>query len=198
MRVFEIRDLTLSRETWKHRRRHVWAGVALLVPLLGFLLVPLYGSIWQLFFGNTFSIRGWHGRLPEGFFVMGSNTANPNLWRLDLGKPLFDVPYGHISIFSAGSGLHQVGRDNLERFAQSTAEQASSAGFVPTGRDRLAVDQTFAFCLQFTSMENRNQVQVRCILEGTGVFFYYEGHSKYRNNFYSFIRELRGGGQVSL
>jgi len=173
------------------RRRRLWLGVvALILPLLAFLVVPLYGFLWQELHGDSFSFREWTGKLPRGFYVSSLNSASSQLWRLDLGRPIIKTPYGHISLLAADSGSAFSRERDYERFGDAVTQAARESQYAFSQQLQVPVDGTVAYCLEFTRVRNNAQLQLRCGLEGTSLFVYYEGHEKYREAFLSFLQAL--------
>ncbi len=154
--------------------------------LLVLCTVPLLGPCWHLLFGDKISYAGWSIPVPKGFYSRESRDG-PTMWKLNLGTPLFAVPYGHVSLFfRPGQFLFS---EHYRRFATSVSQDAAAGGYSVYER-ALAAGGSPAYCLQLERQSIQPNSLVRCAIEGSGVAVYYEGDRKYLADFYSVLEHM--------
>jgi hypothetical protein len=166
-------------------------AMALLSPLLILVFAPIFGNMWQVLNGNSLDFRGWTVAVPSGFFARDREGSALHLWKLDLGRPIFEAPYAHISIFVPEPESDAVQIIDPDRFAAAVAATAKAEGYKPSGHISANVGHTVGFCVELASVENSRWIQVRCLVKETRVAVLYEGHEKYKALFYSFLKTLR-------
>ncbi|SRR5712692_253626 len=97
--------------------------------LIVLLMVPLLGPCWHLMFGDAISYAGWRVPVPKGFYVRKSQKG-PTMWKQSLGIPLFDVSYGHISLYSVGPAQQPFTYDrDYSRFEKGVTQEAIQSGY---------------------------------------------------------------------
>ena len=153
--------------------------------------VPLLGPCWHLLFGDKISYAGWTIPVPKGFYLRDS-AGGPAMWKLNLGTPLFAVPYGHVSLFFR-PGQPFLFSQHYRRFAASISEDAATGGYAVQERT-LVSGGSPAYCLQLDRHSVEPNSLVRCAIEGTGVAVFYEGDKKYLPDFFSVLEKMSPSG----
>ncbi len=174
--------------TRKALRKWIGASV-LLVPLALFLSFPLLGRGWHLLHGDFISYDGWRVRVPRDYCVLDTKPG-PTIWKLELGAPIFRVPYAHINLFGASLPKPFHYETDWEYLANSTTAVAEGNGFRLLGSRAATIGKRPAHCLEFVRPNGRPDSQVRCAIEGTRLFVTYEGHRKYVSDFYSVLHGM--------
>jgi hypothetical protein len=92
------------------RRVFQCLGGGIAVYPIVLLVIPLLGPGGHLLHGDFISYGGWRVPVPKGFYV-GKSKMGPAMWKHTLGIPLFNAPYGHISLYSRriNDHLHMIG-----------------------------------------------------------------------------------------
>lgn len=159
----------------------IFCGVFLIV----LLAVPLFGQIWHLFHGDSFSYAGWKIPVPNGFYVHDSGQ-DTTMWRLSLGVPLLDKPYGHISLYTRPSPF-DFNRDS-SRFDEGVTEEAGRTGFQLVSRQAVVVGGRSGYCLEFhRSTPKQPRSLVRCAVTDSVVVVFYEGDARYLSQFFTML-----------
>src|SRR5712692_8769137 len=144
-----------------------------------FLVVPLLGFGWQVLHGNSISYAGWRIPLPKGYY-MTQERKGPAIWRLSLGAPAFDVPYGHFSFYSLGSPkpLFSAARD-YRLFEETMVKEAVESGHHLESRQTLSIGDKSAYCLEFIRETKQPRSLARCAVENSNFYVFYEGDPRY-------------------
>jgi hypothetical protein len=157
------------------------------VSLMPLLLVPLLGPGWHLLHGDFISYGDWRIPVPKGFSVKNTQEG-PTMWRLTLGIPIFDTPYGGISIYGlSGSSPtrepFEYDRD-YSRFEEVVTQEAHQSGYRFESKRTTAVGRSSGYCLEFTRIGDRKhdvrgRSLVRCAVENSTAVLFYEGDPRY-------------------
>jgi hypothetical protein len=99
------------------------------------------------------------------------------MWKLTMGIPFFNVPYGHISLYVlANQQPFRYGRD-YSRFEKSFSKVAIESGYQRDGEETVPAGKASAYYLRFTRSSD-GQLSLRCFIENSVVVLFYEGSSK--------------------
>lgn len=168
---------------------------AFLVPLL---VVPLLGPGWHLLHGDFISYGGWRIPVPKGFSVKSSQEG-PNIWKMTLGIPIFDAPYGHISIYglTGSSSVRQpfdYDRD-YSRFEGAVTQEAHQSGYLFESKRTTPVGKNSGYCLEFTrSVDLKHPVlgqsRLMCAVESSTAVLYYEGDPRYISDVFTVLQGM--------
>jgi hypothetical protein len=143
------------------------------------LIFTVLGPCWHLMFGDAISYEGWKVPVPKGFYVQKSEKA-PTMWKHTLGSPLFNVPYGHISLFSLGPAQPPFAYErDYSRFEKGVTQDASQSGYQLKAKRSTMVGKNPAYCLEFARPAVEPRSLVRCAVENSVVVLFYEGDPKY-------------------
>jgi hypothetical protein len=168
---------------------------AILIPLL---VVPLLGPGWHLLHGDFISYGGWKIPVPKAFSEKNSQ-AGLDMWKLTLGIPIFDAPYGHISIYGTGSLSPTRQPFNYERdysrLEAVVTQEAHQSGYRFESKRTTSVGKTAGYCLEYTrSVSNKHEVRgrslLRCVIEDSVVAVYYEGDPRYVPDVFAMLQGM--------
>jgi hypothetical protein len=151
------------------------------------LCLPLLGPGWHAIYGDSVSYGGWRVPVPGGFYVRKSGGSSA-MWKLSLGIPLLNRPYGHISLFSLPPPRRpfEFERD-YPGFAKRTGDLAAQSGYELKAQRTVAVGKTSAYCLEFARQVEEPRSLVRCALDNSVVVLFYEGDPRYVPEFFNVL-----------
>ena len=162
-------------------------GVLIGVLLIALLIVPLVGPGWHLLHGDFIVYEGWRVPVPKGFYV-GKSQMGPTMWKHTLGTPLFNVPYGHISLFSRP---HPFACDrDYSRFEKGVTQSAGQSGYQLESKRTISVGKNSGYCLEFTRLSGEPRSLVRCVVENSVVVLFYEGDPRYISDFFAALQGM--------
>ncbi len=135
-------------------------------------MVPLLGPCWHLMFGDAISYAGWRVPVPKGFYVRKSQKG-PTMWKQSLGIPLFDVSYGHISLYSVGPAQQPFTCDrDYSRFEKGVTQEATQSGYQLLAKRTASVGKSSGYCLEFARAGVEPRSLVRCAIENSVVVLF--------------------------
>jgi hypothetical protein len=172
-------------ELRKTTGKFLWIiGMSFIGGALLFLLAgPLMAPCWHIIHGDVISYDEWTIRVPDQFFVRGESV----MWRLNLGTPLFRVPYGHISLFRQTKTV-DMPRD-YPRFESAIVGEGMKSGLQVESRRAINIDGHEGRCLQM-SRSIGAQTLVRCIIADDSTLVFYEGYPQYVPQFFSMVQGM--------
>jgi len=152
---------------------------------------------WQALHGNVVSVAGWKVDVPQGYFVRDTPDGAA-FFKLGLGIPFFDAPYGHVTFASReSSGVLFSHERHYAKFEDLQIEMASKSGEELSGRRKVPVVNRNAYCIEFSSSVGKAHSLVRCMLEGTAILVSFEGHPKYVSDVYTMLQRMMPDGEAS-
>jgi len=152
-------------------------GVGVGAYLIVLLVIPLLGLGWHLLHGDFISYGGWRIPVPKGFYV-GKSQMGPAMWKHTLGTPLFNVPYGHISLYSLRPAQPPFTYDR-DRFEKGVIQEATGSGYKFESKRTISVGKNSGYCLEFTRSVGEPPSLLRCAVENSAVVLFYEGDSRF-------------------
>lgn len=152
----------------------IFAGVL----LIALLVVPLLGPGWHLLHGDFISYGGWRIPVPKGFYVRKSQMG-PTMWKHTLGIPLFNAPYGHISLYSRPDQQPFAYDRDYSRFEKGVTQEADQSGYQLESKRTISVGKNSGYCLEFTRSSGEPRSLVRCVMDNSVVVLFYEGDLRY-------------------
>lgn len=156
-------------------RLSIVSAAAVLIVLVA---APLLGPCWHLVHGDAISFAGQRVPVPRGFYVQQSPTR-ATMWRQSFGIPFFNVPYGHISLFSRSSeDGFLFGRD-YNGFKSGLTQDATERGYKLTSEQIVGAGKDAAYCLKFKPLAAGSGTLLRCAVEKSPLVVFYEGDSRY-------------------
>ncbi len=164
-------------------------GVLIGVLLIALLIVPLLGPGWHLLHGDFISYEGWRILVPKGFYV-GKSQMGPTMWKHTLGIPLFNVPYGHISLYSRPDQQPFSYDRDYSRFENGVTQEAGQSGYQLEPKRRISVGKNSGYCLEFTRLSGEPRSLVRCVVENSVVVLFYEGDPRYISDVFATLQGM--------
>ncbi len=154
-------------------------GVFIGVLLIFLLLVPQFGPGWHVLHGDFIFLDGWKIPVPKGFYVT-KDQKDRAMWRPTLGIPLFNVPYGHISLYHLRPTPQPFVFDrDYGRFRKATIQEANHSGYHLNSEHTVSVERVSGYCLEFMRPVGRSRSLIRCAVENSPFFVFYEGDPRY-------------------
>ena len=161
------------------KRVFQYLGVGVGAYLFVLLVIPILGLGWHFLHGDFISYGGWRIPVPRGFYV-GKSQMGPTMWKHTLGTPLFNVPYGHISLYSPSPAQKPFVYDrDYSRFEKGVIQEASRSGYQLKTRHTVLVGKDSAYCLEFIRPSGEPRSLLRCAVENSVVILFYEGDPRY-------------------
>jgi hypothetical protein len=164
-------------------------GVGAGAYLIVLLLIPLLGLAWHLVHGDFTSYGGWRIPVPKGFYV-GRSQMGPTMWKHTLGTPLFNVPYGHISLYSRPDQQPFIYDTDYSRFEKGVAQAAGQSGYQFESKRTISAGKNSGYCLQFTRASGEPRSLVRCAVDNSVVVVFYEGDPRYISDLYGMLQGM--------
>jgi hypothetical protein len=168
---------------------YVWLLVSVgSVLVLILVLFANLGFVWHLIYGDAAAFNGRNILIPEKFYI-DSSSENPDsltMWKTDLGIPIWDAPYGQITVFKWPHPFifdeHHIGfRSGVSLDAQDRGFDISEVGDPPAATGE-------PYCLEGTDKESSASILVRCAIQNDDIVFFYSGHPKYLPSFYEALQ----------
>ncbi len=175
--------------TTKFARRLICAAAILGPAALFLLLIALWGPMWHLVHGGSIFYQGWRIPVPEGFYVR-NNQKGPKMWKHALGTPILRVPYAVIGIHATPTGHPFRAEADYEHVSKAVTAVAEEEGYQFQSTRAVSGQHSVADCWEFVSTKSKSEVTVRCVVEGTHLFFIYMGYPRYVPSFYSSLRDI--------
>ena len=150
------------------------------------LAIPFLGPAWHVVYGDTVSYSGWTFNVPKGFLALHDVSDGGSMWRLGLGIPWFESPYGHLTIRQR-SGVYLSYEEHYDKFEGIQIEMASDTGHELSLRREVPVGDRKAYCVEFLRPDKMPHALIRCMIENSGFLVSYEGHPKYLEDAYSTV-----------
>jgi hypothetical protein len=151
-------------------------GLAVAMPAVFLLYVPLRGNLWHWIHGDRVTYRQWTIRIPEGFYVEQGNKGL-FLWKFTFGYPLLRGPYAMVG-FSELPHVFDSAAD-YNKFAAGSELAAANEGYKPIGATDVQAGKNQAHCLEFTLPNNQSRHFMQCAVEHTTLLIGYRGHAMY-------------------
>jgi hypothetical protein len=164
-------------------------GVGLGACLIVLLVIPLLGPGWHLLHGDFISYGGWRIPVPKGFYVRKFEVG-PTMWKTSLGIPLFNVPYGHISLFSRPAQQPFAYDRDYSRFETGIIQEAGQSGYQLESKRTISVGKNPGYCLEFTRSSGEPRSLVRCVIENSVVVLFYEGDPRYISDVFAVLQGM--------
>jgi hypothetical protein len=171
------------------RRVFQCVGVGIGAYLIVLLVIPLLGPGWHLLHGDFISYGGWRIPVPKGFYV-GKSQMGPTMWKHTLGIPLFNVPYGHISLYSRPDQQPFAYDRDYSRFEKGVTQEASQSGYQLKSKRMISVGKNSGHCLEFTRLSGEPRSLVRCVVENSVVVLFYEGDPRYISDVFAALQGM--------
>jgi hypothetical protein len=170
--------------------RFVLKLVAIFIGVYAFLLlfVPLLGFGWHLLHGNYISHNGWRIPIPEGYYVT-NEPHGPAIWKLTLGAPRFEVPFAHVSFYTRQTHPFKASVDYAP-FEESMTRNAADSGHHFKERRVIPVGNGSAYCVEFSREKKQPRSLVRCAVEDSNMYIFFEGDSRYLPDLTNTLREM--------
>ena len=113
------------------------------------------------------------------------------MWKQALGVPLFDVPYGHISLYSLGPDQQSFAHDgDYSQFDIGITQVANQAGYQLKSKGTVAVGQGSGYCMEFTPPASESRELLRCAIENDRMVIFYEGDAKYTQDVLMMLKRM--------
>lgn len=160
--------------------------------MLVFISVPFWGSTWHFFHGESLYYREWKIPVPSNFYVRGTGSDRPSMWRMTLGMPITRGPYGHISVYTQqlpGDRPFSY-KSDYQRFSNVINWQERQNGFTLRSHTALPVDRTVAYCLDFAHRENATKTLMDCAIDNSRIVVFYDGDRKYLSEFLTTLQGM--------
>jgi len=164
-------------------------GVFIGFLLIALLIVPLLGPGWHLLHGDFISYEGWRIPVPKRFYVRMSQMG-PTMWKHTLGTPLFNVPYGHISLYRRPDQQPFAYDRDYSRFENGVIQEAGQSGYRLESKRTISVGENSGYCLEFTRLLGEPRSLVRCVVENSVVVLFYEGDIQYISEVFSTLQGM--------
>jgi hypothetical protein len=152
------------------------------VTMTGLLIVPYLGYGWHLLHGNFILFAGWRIPVPSGYYVT-REAKGPGIWRLSLGAPYVEGPFGHFS-FHQSERIFLAGND-YAFFEKAMNEDAVASGYQLESRETVPAGGNSAYCVVFARAAIQPRSIARCAIGNTRIYVFYEGDGRY-------LPDLRG------
>jgi len=159
------------------------------VLLIALLVVALLGPGWHLLHGDFISYGGWRIPVPKGFYA-GKSQMGPTMWKHSLGIPLFNVPYGHISLYSRPDQQPFAYDRDYSRFEKGVTQEASQSGYQLNSKRTISAGKNSGYCLEFRRLSGEPQSLVRCAVDNSVVMLFYEGDPRYISDVFTALQGM--------
>ncbi len=161
------------------KRVFQYTGVGVGAFLIVLLVIPLLGPVWHALHGDSIYLDGWKIPVPKGFYV-SKDQKDRAMWRLTLGIPLFNGPYGHISFYHLRPTPQPFVFDrDYPQFRKAAIQEASHSGYRLNSEHTVSVERVSGYCLDFMRPVGRSRSLIRCAVENSPFFVFYEGDPRY-------------------
>jgi hypothetical protein len=165
-------------------------GVFIGVLLIMLLIVPLLGPAWHLLHGDFIFLDGWKIPVPKGFYLT-KDQENRAMWKLTLGIPFFNVPYGHMSFYHLRPTPQPfVFERDYTRFRKAAMQEADHSGHHLNSEHTVSTEKVSGYCLDFTQPAGQSRSLVRCAIEHSSFFLFYEGDPRYVPDVFAILRGM--------
>jgi RHS repeat-associated protein len=114
----------------------------------------------------------------------------PAMWKHNLGIPLFNVPYGHISLYMQPDQQPFAYDRDYSRFEKGVTQEASQSGFRLELKRTISVGKNSGYCLEFTRLSSEPRSLVRCVVENSVVVLFYEGDPRYISDVFAALQGM--------
>src|SRR5271156_5966903 len=169
----------------------------LVACIFGLLGIPLYGWCWHVLHGNSIYFENWTLPVPKGYFVRDSHDGSiqkrqygPTMWKLTLGAPLLNTPSGHLSFYSRKPLQPFFFERDYPRFKAGLFQSATEEGFQLTSEREVPVGNSIGRCLEFGRTGVASEMLVTCAIENSVVVAFYDGDSRYSQDFFDTLRGM--------
>ena len=159
----------------------------LLAYALFLCVVPFLGYGWHIVHGDHISYGGWKIFVPKEYYV-SAGPHGPNLWRLSLGAPQFEVPFAHVSFFNSPHQFRAA--TDYAKFEQSVTQYEKESGYQFSGMRTVLAGNTPAYCMEFRRQSKEPLSLVRCAIENSGIYGYFEGNPRFIPELFDMLKQM--------
>jgi hypothetical protein len=145
---------------------------------------------WHLLHGNSISYAGWKIPVPRGYYAR-QNRGVPFIWTLSLGAPVFRSQYGRLSFYSWQGPAHPFSRDkDYPGFEESVSQAAAESGHQLKSRRTISLGDKSVYCLEFARETRQPRSLVRCAVEKSIIYPFYEGDPRYLPDMFTIFQGM--------
>jgi hypothetical protein len=108
---------------------------------------------------------------------------------LSLGIPHFDAPFAHVSFYSSGTHPFKAATD-YQRFEGIHIRNSLESGYHFKQRSVLPIGNRSAYCVELDREKNQPRSLVRCAVEDSTLYIFFEGDARYIPELARTLREM--------